>query len=195
MLNKAMIIGRLGRDPELRYTQSGVPVTTLNVATGETYIDRDGNKNEVTEWHRVSVFQRQAENCVKYLRKGSLVFVEGSLQTRKWQDQQGQDRYTTVIKALRVTFLDRKSDGMRDEYEAGYGARQDGSYGGRSYDRQSYTPQGAPAQSDPYGSFNQPHEYEASSQYASSLSESEPFKQEQGGDAPMAQPVPKPEGE
>jgi len=137
MLNKAMIIGRLGRDPELRYTQSGVPVTTLNVATGETYIDRDGNKNEVTEWHRVSVFQRQAENCVKYLRKGSLVYVEGSLQTRKWQDQQGQERSTTVIRAMRVTFLERRSDLMRENYgDAAFSGTGDGepSYQGNKND-------------------------------------------------------------
>ena len=95
MLNKVMLIGRLGRDPELRYTQSGSPVATLNVATDESYVDRDGNKVERTEWHRVSVFQRQAENCANFLAKGSLVYVEGSLQTRKWQDQNGQDRYTT----------------------------------------------------------------------------------------------------
>ena len=82
MLNKVMIIGRLGRDPELRYTQSGSPVATLNVATDESYMDRDGNKVERTEWHRVSVFQRQAENCANFLTKGSLVYVEGSLQTR-----------------------------------------------------------------------------------------------------------------
>ncbi|MDR2820549.1 MAG: single-stranded DNA-binding protein [Desulfovibrio sp.] len=110
MLNKVMIIGRLGRDPELRYTQSGAPVASLNVATDESYTDRDGNKVDRTEWHRVSVFQRQAENCANYLAKGSLVYVEGSLQTRKWQDQQGQDRYTTEIKANRVQFLDRKGD-------------------------------------------------------------------------------------
>ena len=85
MLNKVMIIGRLGRDPELRYTQSGSPVATLNVATDESYMDRDGNKVERTEWHRVSVIQRQAENCANFLTKGSLVYVEGSLQTRKWQ--------------------------------------------------------------------------------------------------------------
>lgn len=126
MLNKAMIIGRLGRDPELRYTQSGVPLTTLNVATGETYIDREGKKNEVTEWHRVSVFQRQAENCVRYLRKGSLVYVEGSLQTRKWLDQQGQERSATVIRAMRVTFLDRRSDMQRDAYgDSGFSAQRD----------------------------------------------------------------------
>ena len=114
MLNKVMIIGRLGRDPELRYTQSGSPVATLNVATDESYTDRDGNKVDRTEWHRVSVFQRQAENCANFLAKGSLVYVEGSLQTRKWQDQQGQDRYTTEIKAQRVQFLDRKGDAPRD---------------------------------------------------------------------------------
>lgn len=110
MLNKVMLIGHLGRNPELRYTQSGSPVATLNIATDESYTDRDGNKIEKTEWHRVTVFQRLAENCSNYLTKGSLVYVEGSLQTRKWQDQQGQDRYTTEIKAQRVLFLDRKSD-------------------------------------------------------------------------------------
>ena len=110
MLNKVQIIGRLGKDPELRYSQSGTPVASLSVATDESYKDRDGNKVERTEWHRVSVFQRQAENCANFLAKGSLVYVEGSLTTRKWQDQQGQDRYTTEIKADRVQFLDRKGD-------------------------------------------------------------------------------------
>ncbi len=110
MLNKVQIIGRLGRDPELRYTQSGAPVCSLNIATDESYSDRDGQRVERTEWHRVSVFQRAAENCNTYLSKGSLVYVEGSLLTRKWQDQSGQDRYTTEIRAQRVQFLDRKGD-------------------------------------------------------------------------------------
>ena len=129
MLNKVMIIGRLGRDPELRYTQSGSPVASLNVATDESYTDRDGNKVERTEWHRVSVFQRQAENCANYLAKGSLVYVEGSLQTRKWQDQQGQDRYTTEIKAQRVQFLDRKGDAPRSG-QGGPGGYEDDYAGG-----------------------------------------------------------------
>jgi single-strand DNA-binding protein len=107
-----MIIGHLGRDPELKYAASGTPFANLNIATDESYVDRDGQKVERTEWHRVIVFQRQAENCATYLSKGSLVYVEGSLQTRKWQDQQGMDRYTTEIKANRVQFLDRK--GARD---------------------------------------------------------------------------------
>ena len=111
MLNKVMIIGRLGRDPELAYTQQGSPIVHLNVATDESYTDRDGRKVDRTEWHRVVVWNKAAEACNNYLAKGSLVFVEGSLQTRKWQDQQGQDRYTTEIKAQRVQFLDRKGQG------------------------------------------------------------------------------------
>ena len=132
MLNKVMIIGRLGRDPELRYTQSGSPVATLNVATDESYIDRDGNKVERTEWHRVSVFQRAAENCANFLGKGSLVYVEGSLQTRKWQDQQGQDRYTTEIKAQRVQFLDRRGEGGGPRSGPSYDGPDMGSEGGRA---------------------------------------------------------------
>ena len=108
MVNKVILIGHLGRDPELRYSAAGMPIASLRIATDESYVDRDGNKVERTEWHTVVVFQRVAENCANYLSKGSLVYVEGSLQTRKWQDQQGQDRYTTEVKALRVQFLDRK---------------------------------------------------------------------------------------
>jgi len=113
MLNKVMIIGRLGADPELRYAANGTPIANFNVATDESYTDREGNKQERTEWHRVVVFQRVAENCANYLGKGSLVYVEGGLQTRQWQDQQGQTRYTTEIKAQRVQFLDRKGDSMQ----------------------------------------------------------------------------------
>lgn len=119
MLNKVMIIGRLGRDPELRYSQSGAPVCTLNIATDESYTDRDGNRVDRAEWHRVVVFQKAAENCSQYLAKGSLVFVEGSLQTRKWQDQQGQDRYVTEIRAHRVQFLDRKGDNGQSGGQSG----------------------------------------------------------------------------
>lgn len=156
MLNKVMIIGRLGRDPELRYTQSGSPVASLNIATDESYTDRDGNKVDRTEWHRVSVFQRQAENCANYLTKGSLVYVEGSLQTRKWQDQQGQDRYTTEIKAQRVQFLDRKGDAPRGEgggrgYEDDYGAaapRGNAPRGGQGAPRQQSQGNRRPADDD-----------------------------------------------
>ena len=108
MLNRVMLIGRLGRDPELRYTQNGSPVASLRIATDESYTDKDGQRVDRTEWHSVVVFQRSAENCNQYLRKGSLVYVEGKLTTRKWQDQNGQDRYSTEVRADRVQFLDRK---------------------------------------------------------------------------------------
>ncbi len=125
MLNKVMIIGRLGMDPELRYTPNGFPIGSLRVATDDTYTDREGNRVERTEWHRVVVFQKTAENCKHYLRKGSLVYVEGKIQTRKWQDQSGQDRYSTEIRADRVQFLDRRNsestgvppDGYQPEHE------------------------------------------------------------------------------
>ena len=111
MLNKAMIIGRLGRDPEIRYSQKGDAVCNMTIATDESYTDRDGNKVEKAEWHKVVCYGKQAENCGQYLTKGSLVFVEGGLQTRKWQDKEGVERYTTEIKAQRVQFLDRKDGG------------------------------------------------------------------------------------
>lgn len=110
MLNKVQIIGRLGADPELRYTQGGQPVCSLRIATDESYTDRDGKRVEATEWHRVIAFQRAAENCNKYLSKGILVYVEGKLSTRKWKDQNGQDRYTTEIRAERVQFLEKREN-------------------------------------------------------------------------------------
>lgn len=122
-LNKVMIIGRLGREPELKYTQSGSPVCTFSVATDESYTDNSGQKVEKAEWHRIVVFQKAAENCSQYLAKGSLVFIEGRLETRKWQDQQGQDRFATEIKAQRVQFLDRKADGDGQQGRQG-GGRQ-----------------------------------------------------------------------
>lgn len=110
MLNRATIIGRLGRDPELKYTASGQPICNFSVATDESYAGQDGNKVERTEWHRIVVYGKPAEAAGTHLAKGSLVYVEGSLTTRKWQDKQGEDRYTMEIKANRVQFLDRKSD-------------------------------------------------------------------------------------
>ena len=133
-MNKVMLVGRLGKDPELRYAANGSPIANLRIATDESYTDHNGNKVDRTEWHTVVVFQRQAENCATYLRKGSLVFVEGSLQTRKWQDQQGQDRYTTEVKAQRIQFLDRRGGAeagtegsdydSRPSETAGHGGKQ-----------------------------------------------------------------------
>lgn len=113
-LNKAMIIGRLGRDPEVRYTQSNTAVATLSVATSERYKDKQGEWQENTEWHRVVAWDRLAEICQEYLKKGSQVYIEGPIQTRQWEDKEGQTRYTTEIKALTMTMLDSKGSGGGD---------------------------------------------------------------------------------
>lgn len=105
MFNKAFIIGRLGQDPETRYTQDGTAVTNLNVATSEVFKDSEGQRKEKTEWHRVVAWGKQAENCGQYLAKGRLVQVEGKLQTRKFEDKEGVTRYVTEIKAGNVIFL------------------------------------------------------------------------------------------
>ncbi len=110
-LNKAQLIGRLGQDPEVRYTQSNTAVATLSIATSERYKDSNGEQQERTEWHRVVAWGRLAEICQQYLNKGSLVYIEGPIQTRSWEDNQGQKRYTTEIKALQMTMLDSKGSG------------------------------------------------------------------------------------
>ena len=99
MINKVILVGNLGQDPELKYTQSGTAVATLSVATNRAWKDRDDNWQDETEWHRVIVWAQQAERCSQSFSKGNKVYVEGRLQTRKWQDQNGNDRYTTEIVA------------------------------------------------------------------------------------------------
>ncbi len=105
MINKVILVGNLGQDPELKYTQAGTAVANLSVATNRVWKDRDGNKQEETEWHRVIVWAQTAEFCNTYLSKGNKVYVEGRLQTRKWQDQNGNDRYTTEIVANELKSL------------------------------------------------------------------------------------------
>ena len=108
-INKVMLIGNLGRDPETRYAQNGSAVTRFSIATSESWKDRtSGEQQERTEWHNVVCFARLAEIAGEYLRKGSKVYVEGSLRTRKWQDQSGQDRYTTEIVAQEMQMLDSR---------------------------------------------------------------------------------------
>ena len=119
-LNRVLIMGNLGQDPELRYTQNQTPVVTLNIATTESW-NRDGQKQEQTEWHRVIVWNKQAENCAKYLAKGRSVFVEGKLQTRSWDDKNGQKRYTTEIVASSVQFLPNSAGAQSRAPQASYG--------------------------------------------------------------------------
>ena len=110
MLNKAQIIGRLGKEPEIRVTQSGTPIASLTVATTEKWRDKDGTTQESTEWHKVSLFGKLAEIAEKYLAKGSLVFIEGKIQTRKYTDKQGVDKYSTEIHGLELKMLGGKPD-------------------------------------------------------------------------------------
>jgi len=118
MLNKVMLIGRLGADPEIKYSQGGSPIANLRIATDESYTDRNGQRQERTEWHTVIAFQRTAEICQQYLHKGSLVYIEGKLQTRKWQDKQGQERYTTEIQCQRLQMLERRQEGAHTQQPA-----------------------------------------------------------------------------
>src|SRR5690625_1572567 len=107
-LNKATIIGRLGAEPEVRNTQSGTAVATLSVATSEKYKDKSGELIEKTQWHRIVAWGRLAEICQQYLKKGSLAYFEGPIETREWSDKDGQKRYTTEIKALNMQMLESK---------------------------------------------------------------------------------------
>lgn len=108
-LNKVCLIGYLGQTPTVQYSREGTAVCHLSLATDESYTSRDGEKVNRTEWHRVNVFGKQAENCGQYLTNCSLVYVEGSLGTRKWQDKDGNDKYSTEVTARIVKFLDRHS--------------------------------------------------------------------------------------
>ena len=113
-VNKAILIGHLGADPELRQTKSGTAVATFNVATTERYNDRNGERQERTEWHRIVVWARLAEICNQYLTKGKQVYIEGRIQTRQWEDQSGNKRYTTEIVANNMTMLGRAGDSRSD---------------------------------------------------------------------------------
>lgn len=117
-VNKAILIGNLGGDPEVRYTQQGTSVVTLSVATSDGWRDKQtGQVQERTEWHRVVLFQRLAEIAGEYLKKGSKVYIEGRIQTRKWQDQQGQDRWSTEIVGLDLQMLDRPNGGTAQQHQ------------------------------------------------------------------------------
>lgn len=108
MINKAILVGRLGKDPEIRYTPDGAMVTNFNIATDEVWKDKSGEKVQKTEWHRIVTFGKLAEICGKYLLKGKMVYIEGRIQTRTWDDKEGKKNYTTEIIALTMKMLDSK---------------------------------------------------------------------------------------
>jgi single-strand DNA-binding protein len=111
-LNKVMLIGNLGRDPEVRYTATSVPVATFSIATNESWQDQDGNTQERTEWHNIVVWRKLAEICHQYLRKGSKIYIEGRIQTRSYDDKNtGQKKYMTEIVASNMIMLDSRESG------------------------------------------------------------------------------------
>jgi single-strand DNA-binding protein len=110
-VNKVILVGNLGANPEMRFTQGGQPVANLRIATTERYTDKSGQKQESTEWHRVVCFGKLAEICGQYLTKGRQIYIEGRIQTRQWQDQQGQKRYSTEIVANNMQMLGGRSSG------------------------------------------------------------------------------------
>lgn len=127
-LNKVMIIGNLGRDPEVRVTQGGGKVATLNVATSESWTSKaTGQREEKTEWHRMVLFGKGAEIVEKFLKKGSKAYFEGRLQTRKWQNKEGQDQYTTEVVVDNFTMLDKREGGGGGNY-----GNSDDNYGNTS---------------------------------------------------------------
>lgn len=111
-MNKVIILGRLGRDPEIRYTQSGTAVANFSMATSERYKDKSGGQQEETEWHRIVVWGAQAETAAKYLEKGRQALIEGKLKTRDWEDKDGNKRSTTEIHATRVQFVGGRNEGQ-----------------------------------------------------------------------------------
>ena len=140
-VNKVILVGNLGRDPEVRHAQDGTKIANLSIATSETWKDRNsGERREKTEWHRVVIFnERLADIAERYLKKGSTVYIEGSLQTRKWTDQSGQDRYSTEVVLTRfkgeMTLLGGRGDSMGGGYDQGapsYGGGSSAASGGSS---------------------------------------------------------------
>ena len=138
-INKVILIGNLGQDPEVRFTPSGTAVANLNLATSDTWMDKQsGQRQERTEWHRIVLFNKTAEIAQQYLKKGSKVYIEGRLQTRKWQDQNGQDKYSTEIVVSDMIMLDSKSQngqqnqapqgGYSNQPQGGYANGQQGGY-------------------------------------------------------------------
>ena len=131
-VNKVILIGNLGGDPEIRYLPSGQPVTNFSIATTEKWTGKDGNPGERTEWHRIVVFGKQAETCKEYLKKGRQAYVEGRLQTREWQNKEGQKQKSTEIIAQNVRFLGTGPGGAGRERGEPEAPQEEPSFGGAS---------------------------------------------------------------
>lgn len=171
-VNKVILVGNLGNDPEVRYLPSGGAVANLTIATSESWRDKaTGEQREKTEWHRVSLFGKLAEVAKEYLRKGSQVYIEGQLQTRKWQDQNGQDRYTTevVVQGFNGTMQmlgGRSGGGQQQPAQGGWGGAQQPQQQSYSQpDQGGYQQQSAPNHQQPTQAPNQANNNAQPSQY------------------------------
>ena len=133
-VNKVILVGNLGRDAELRYTPGGAAVATINMATTDVYKDREGQKKEDTQWHRVVLWGRTAESLHEYLTKGKQIYVEGRLQTRKWTDKDGVEKYTTEIRGDRVVLLGGGGGGQRGGSRGAEAGAMSGGFDGGHHD-------------------------------------------------------------
>ncbi|ARS52067.1 single-stranded DNA-binding protein [Kushneria konosiri] len=176
-VNKVILIGNLGQDPEVRFLPSGSPVCNLRLATTDTWTDRQsGQRQERTEWHSVVMFNKLAEIAQQYVKKGSRLYIEGRLQTRKWQGQDGQDRYSTEIVANDMQMLDSRSGAQGGDF----GGQGGGGYGQGGYDQQG----GGARQNSPSGGQNQGGYGQGQGNYGQSPQQHQQGGQNQGGGAP-----------
>ena len=143
-VNKVILVGNLGNDPEVRYMPNGNAVANLSIATSESWKDQQGQQQEKTEWHRVTMYRRLAEIAGEYLKKGSQIYIEGKLQTRKWQDQQGNDKYTTEVIADQLQMLGGRSEGGQGGQGGGNQQRPQQNNPNQGYQKMPPN-QGAPA--------------------------------------------------
>jgi len=154
-VNKVIIVGNLGNDPEVRYSNNGAAIANISVATSDSWKDKNtGERQERTEWHRIVMFNRLGEIAGEYLKKGSKVYIEGKLQTRKWQDQQGQDRYSTEIVADQMQMLDSRGGGMGGGQGGGYQQQGSGQQQGGGQQFGGDQPKQAPSQPAPATDFD-----------------------------------------
>lgn len=182
-INKVILIGNLGQDPEVRYMPQGGAVANLSIATSESWKDKaTGEMKEQTEWHRVVIYQRLAEIAGEYLRKGSKVYIEGKLKTRKWQDQQGVERYTTEIVANELQMLDGRGEGQGGGMGGGMGGGQQG-YQPRA--PQQAAPQQAAYQGTPQQNFQPQGNYQKPAQPQGGFQQQPPAQQR----PPMEPPI------
>ncbi len=198
-VNKVILVGNLGNDPEVRYMPNGSGVANLSIATSESWIDKNNNqKQERTEWHRVVLFGKLADVAGQYLKKGSKVYLEGKLQTRKWQDQQGQDRYTTEIVVDGfdgvMQMLDSRGDtGYQNSNSNNYDAQGNGG-SNQQFATGGQQPQPSPSQNQGQWSQNQPpqqpqqQQWQNSSQQAPAAAPQQQWNQNPAQQAPAAAP-------